>query len=177
MLLLVLLLASVQCHSALAGSCRRFPAPANHAWHKTARVCRSAQCPTGRPGCGACPNDITLPPPPIAAAQDEEGMRRRATREVSFEAARRVRQECAHPAILHFYAWLLQGELRTSEIANIRAAAAIAVANVLACVCQHPCAFPASGPGPGDLGTGAPVPLEPYCTNASPRHAANDRHC
>lgn len=47
--------------------------------------------------------------PSSNALQDEEGRRARPTREVSFEAARRVRQECAHPAIVHFYAWLLQG--------------------------------------------------------------------
>ena len=44
--------------------------------------------------------------------EEEEKARRPATREVSFEAARRVRVECAHPAVLHFYSWLLQARAR-----------------------------------------------------------------
>lgn len=38
--------------------------------------------------------------------------------EVSFEAARRVRQECAQPVIVHFYSWLLQGYRSNAAFTN-----------------------------------------------------------
>ncbi|PSC68202.1 calcium-translocating P-type PMCA-type [Micractinium conductrix] len=50
--------------------------------------------------------------------EEEEKARRPATREVSFEAARRVRVECAHPAVLHFYSWLLQGYRTNAPFTN-----------------------------------------------------------
>ncbi|KAL4855933.1 Protein timeless [Chlorella vulgaris] len=44
--------------------------------------------------------------------------RRQVTMEVSFEAARRVRQECAQPVIVHFYSWLLQGYRSNAAFTN-----------------------------------------------------------
>lgn len=40
--------------------------------------------------------------------QDEEA-RRRLVREVAYDLQRRVKQELAFPAVIHFYCWLLQG--------------------------------------------------------------------
>lgn len=41
--------------------------------------------------------------------QDEEA-RRRQVREVAYNLQRRMKQELAFPAVIHFYCWLLQGE-------------------------------------------------------------------
>lgn len=57
--------------------------------------------------------------PPPSPRQDGEFDRPRAvTREVAFEAARRIRQECAQPVIVHFYAWLLQGYRTNAPFTN-----------------------------------------------------------
>lgn len=62
------------------------------------------------PAAATCLQHFPLAMPVPQEEEAEEARRRaRATREVSFEAARRIRAECAHPAIVHFYAWLLQG--------------------------------------------------------------------
>ncbi|KAL4422339.1 hypothetical protein ABPG75_008536 [Micractinium tetrahymenae] len=50
--------------------------------------------------------------------EEEEERARRATREVSFQAAKRIRAELAHPAVLHFYTWLLQGYRTNSSFTN-----------------------------------------------------------
>lgn len=39
----------------------------------------------------------------------EEKERRRQVREVAYDLQRRVKQELAFPAVIHFYCWLLQG--------------------------------------------------------------------
>ncbi|KFM27204.1 Timeless-like protein [Auxenochlorella protothecoides] len=39
-------------------------------------------------------------------------------REVAFDAERRIRQECAHPAMIHFVTWLLSGYRENSSFAN-----------------------------------------------------------
>ena len=39
----------------------------------------------------------------------EEEARRRQVREVAYDLQRRVKQELAFPAVIHFYCWLLQG--------------------------------------------------------------------
>lgn len=57
------------------------------------------------------PTPSRFPPCPQDGGFGEGERRRAATREVSFQAAQRIRQECAHPAVLHFYVWLLQGAL------------------------------------------------------------------
>ncbi len=41
----------------------------------------------------------------------EEETRRRLVREVAYDLQRRVKQELAFPAVIHFYSWLLQGKL------------------------------------------------------------------
>jgi timeless len=53
----------------------------------------------------AAPRDAHAPAPP-------------APREVSFEACRRLRQECAQPAMVHFHAWLLQGYATNAPFTN-----------------------------------------------------------
>ena len=58
------------------------------------------------------------PATPPLLQQEEEYRQRPATREVSFEAARRIRQECAQPVVLHFYAWLLQGYRTNAPFTN-----------------------------------------------------------
>jgi hypothetical protein len=65
------------------------------------------------------PSHLFQPPatPPLLQ-QEEEYRQRPATREVSFEAARRIRQECAQPVVLHFYAWLLQGYRTNAPFTN-----------------------------------------------------------
>lgn len=40
----------------------------------------------------------------------EEEARRRQVREVAYDLQRRVKQELAFPAVIHFYSWLLQGK-------------------------------------------------------------------
>ena len=40
----------------------------------------------------------------------EEEARRRQVREVAYDLQRRLKQELAFPAVIHFYSWLLQGE-------------------------------------------------------------------
>ncbi len=40
----------------------------------------------------------------------EEETRRRLVREVAYDLQRRVKQELAFPAVIHFYSWLLQGK-------------------------------------------------------------------
>lgn len=39
-----------------------------------------------------------------------EEARRRQVREVAYDLQRRVKQELAFPAVIHFYCWLLQGD-------------------------------------------------------------------
>jgi hypothetical protein len=39
----------------------------------------------------------------------EEEERRRTVKEVAYNLNQRIRQELAHPAVIHFYVWLLQG--------------------------------------------------------------------
>lgn len=39
----------------------------------------------------------------------EQEARRRRCREVAYDLQRRVKQELAYPAVVHFYTWLLQG--------------------------------------------------------------------
>jgi timeless len=55
---------------------------------------------------------------PLQEDEEAAARRRRATREVAFQAAHRLRQELAHPAIVHFYAWLLQGYRTNSPFTN-----------------------------------------------------------
>ena len=43
----------------------------------------------------------------VSYAQIQQRQHR--TKEVAWNLQQRVRQELAHPAIVHFYAWLLQG--------------------------------------------------------------------
>ncbi|KAL0032107.1 hypothetical protein WJX77_005423 [Trebouxia sp. C0004] len=44
-----------------------------------------------------------------AEREEEEETRRRLVREVAYDLQRRVKQELAFPAVIHFYSWLLQG--------------------------------------------------------------------
>lgn len=47
----------------------------------------------------------------MAAMQVQaEEARRRQVREVAYDLQRRMKQELAFPAVIHFYCWLLQGE-------------------------------------------------------------------
>ncbi len=45
----------------------------------------------------------------LCVGQEEE-TRRRLVREVAYDLQRRVKQELAFPAVIHFYSWLLQGK-------------------------------------------------------------------
>ena len=45
----------------------------------------------------------------LAGKQEEVAAAAR-VKEVAYHLEQRVRQELAHPAVVHFYTWLLQGE-------------------------------------------------------------------
>lgn len=55
---------------------------------------------------------------PCLQEDEEEERAQRSTREISFEAAKRIRAELAHPAVLHFYAWLLQGGCKRRPVSR-----------------------------------------------------------
>ena len=58
-------------------------------------------------GCSCC---IDSKVRPVNGLQEEEERRRR-VKEVAYDLQRRVKQELAYPAVIHFYSWLLQGIL------------------------------------------------------------------
>ena len=53
--------------------------------------------------------------------EQEEETRRRLVREVAYDLQRRVKQELAFPAVIHFYSWLLQGKLCSLTADNLNA--------------------------------------------------------
>ena len=57
-------------------------------------------------GTGLASQTLTL----ACASKEREAAKRR-TVEVAYNLRLRIRQELAYPAVLHFYAWLLQGAL------------------------------------------------------------------
>ncbi|KAL0021485.1 hypothetical protein WJX79_010302 [Trebouxia sp. C0005] len=59
--------------------------------------------------CPAIAGGRTGDPFEEAEREEEEETRRRLVREVAYDLQRRVKQELAFPAVIHFYSWLLQG--------------------------------------------------------------------
>ncbi|KAL6773865.1 hypothetical protein ACKKBG_A22810 [Auxenochlorella protothecoides x Auxenochlorella symbiontica] len=65
-------------------------------------------------GTGVVGRDASPQESPKPEARGRTSVRR----EVAFDAERRIRQECAHPAMIHFVTWLLSGYRENSSFAN-----------------------------------------------------------
>eukprot|EP00884_Botryococcus_braunii_P014003 jgi/Botrbrau1/22603/Bobra.176_1s0033.1 len=72
----------------------------------------------GNPSAAVTRNPDRVDPFEAEIEAEEEEERRNRIVEVKFDWQQRIRQELAHPAIVHFYIWLLQGYATNSDFVN-----------------------------------------------------------